>query len=628
MKITTASKHQTFDFAVSELCRLLCLMDKNIPASFSISLELLAAANDEIDTYSIDINENGGTLSGSNPRSVLYAVYRYAEALGVRWVRHGADGEYIPEGVKVAEKCVKTTSTAKNKYRGMCIEGAPSIENMLDNIDWCAKMGFNLYCIQWMIPYTFFDNWYSHKYNPLLPAKTLTDEEVIEFQRRMAAELKKRDILYMGVGHGWTAEAIGLPAKKGPIKYFGEVTEEQKELIALIDGKKSFYRDTPLRTELCYSNPKTRKKVVDCVVEYALEHPELDVLSFVLSDGFMNHCECENCKDTRPSDYYVMMMNDIDEQFTKHNLKTKICPALYHEILWAPEKTVLKNPSRFLLQFAPVTRSYETSYKYFDEKNLPENPPYIRNHFDFPYSIDGNIALLNTWNEKMSFKEFDFFTFEYYYWMFDHYKDYGEYNLTRIIYEDIQNLSKLGMKGMVTCQSQRTFMPTGFGLYTMAKTLWDDTVKFEDLADEYFRSAFGEKLAPVAREYIEGISSVRFDEENVKKYSTAKKYAEEFLAKVKQVPYDDLCTCHGASLNYLKFHAELMIRRMNGEIALLEKGLEGARGEWDEVLSYVRENELRVQSVFDVWHFCYDQLRSPYPHNGFDINTYHGLYKR
>ncbi len=52
--------------------------------------------------------------------------------------------------------------------------------------------------------------------------------------------------------------------------------------------------------------------MTDAVVAYAQQHPEVDLLHFWLADGANNQCECEQCAPTRPSDFYIMMLNDID----------------------------------------------------------------------------------------------------------------------------------------------------------------------------------------------------------------------------------------------------------------------------------------------------------------------------
>lgn len=48
------------------------------------------------DVVHIDTTEDGGILAGSNPRSVLFAVYRFLKCNGCRFLFPGTDGEYIP----------------------------------------------------------------------------------------------------------------------------------------------------------------------------------------------------------------------------------------------------------------------------------------------------------------------------------------------------------------------------------------------------------------------------------------------------------------------------------------------------------------------------------------------------
>ena len=56
------------------------------------------------DVIHIDTTAEGGILAGSNPRSILFAVYRFLRENGCRWLYPGVDGDYVPmkpvEGVQ------------------------------------------------------------------------------------------------------------------------------------------------------------------------------------------------------------------------------------------------------------------------------------------------------------------------------------------------------------------------------------------------------------------------------------------------------------------------------------------------------------------------------------------------
>ena len=45
------------------------------------------------DILHIDTDEEGGVIAGSNPRSILLAVYRFLTINGCRWLFPGIDGE-------------------------------------------------------------------------------------------------------------------------------------------------------------------------------------------------------------------------------------------------------------------------------------------------------------------------------------------------------------------------------------------------------------------------------------------------------------------------------------------------------------------------------------------------------
>ena len=595
--VQTTLTNETVLFAKEELEKYLLLLDNNIPANFQITLQYLDETDEENDTVSVDVGENGGVLAGSNPRSVLFAVYQYLEALGICWVRHGKDGEYIPDNVTVSERTIQFKRTAKHKVRGMCIEGAVSIENMLDNIDWVAKVGFNTYWLQFMTPYNFFNRWYNHVMNPTKEGRTITIEEAREFREKMVREIKKRGISYYAVGHGWTCIPFGLPGEGGWTEVTEGPSEEIKPYLALRDGKREFVNNIPMNTELCYSNPEARAKVAMCLADYAEQHPEVDVIVISLSDGVYNHCECENCRKKIPSDFLVILLNEIDEELTKRGISTKLAVALYRDFLWAPETETLKNRDRFILKFSPITRPYNVSYA--DIETLPEIPKFVRNKMEGPTTLEGNTAHLVSWLKQCPGQAI---SFEYYYWWGEHYRDFGSFNLAKVVYKDIQTLESLGLNGLISCQSQRAFMPSGLGSYVMAKTLWDDTVPFESMAEVYFKGAFGE-LEGIFKAYLENLSKIAKEADEKLRFTQLKTVSEEMLETIKDIRSNlkkPLPYCHEKSVDYIEFHCEHMIINAIAELAMLEKGLEGSIEEWKTLIKFLQENEDRFQSVLDI----------------------------
>ena len=105
-----------------------------------------AALDDEI---LIRVGPDGGTIAGSNERSVLLAAYRYLTELGCRWVRPGKTGEYLPR-LGPGLPAVEVRERASYRHRGVCIEGATSPEHALGMVDWCAKRRMNTVFLQFI----------------------------------------------------------------------------------------------------------------------------------------------------------------------------------------------------------------------------------------------------------------------------------------------------------------------------------------------------------------------------------------------------------------------------------------------------------------------------------------------
>ena len=85
------------------------------------------------DVIHIDTTAEGGILAGSNPRSVLFAVYRFLRENGCRWLYPGIDGELIPTQDIVG---VQYHKAADHRIRGFCDEGCVTQQNMLECKSW------------------------------------------------------------------------------------------------------------------------------------------------------------------------------------------------------------------------------------------------------------------------------------------------------------------------------------------------------------------------------------------------------------------------------------------------------------------------------------------------------------
>lgn len=616
LNIITTSNEQVFLHAKAELERCLKLIDdsttfgeggKNI--TLSIKNE-----NRENDIVDISIVNGEGEICGSNPGAVLIATYRFLRELGCIWTCPGEGGEHIPKK-QLNEKVltVNIKETPSYKHRGVCIEGSVSEENVVEMLDFIPRVGMNSYFFQFFRPSVFFKRWYSHHWSAYYKEKDkkeLTAEEVDAILDRLIKETAKRGIRHHAIGHGWTCVPFGIEGE-GWHQVPNEVLPEgYLELTALFDGKRQTFKGVPLNTNLCYSNPTVMELMSNAVVEYAKAHPTLDVLHLWLADGENNNCECENCKDTIPSDYYVELLNLVDEKLTKEGLDTRVVFLIYVDLLWAPKKNVLKNPDRFIIMFAPIKRTYsKTIVQSLEESKKVTTTPYVRNKLTFPTSVAENLAYLDDWRKMFKGEGFIFD----YHLMWDHQKDLGYMQIAKTLFEDMVGLDKIGLDGMISCQVSRTSFPTGLPLYAMAKGLWDKTLSFDDVADEYFTAEFNDKAKEV-REYLTTVSDL-FDpvyirgekpaisEENYKKFMAVPAFVSEFKLNHPEMRIDS----DNMAWKTLAIHADVII-------ALSLTFAQRARGDdrnlsYSAVSSMVGHAEEYIQPRLDAWNYtlnlCY-----------------------
>lgn len=451
------------------------------------------------DAIRIDVENDEGVIFGSNPRSVLIGVYRFLKELGFAFTRPGIHGERTPMALK-KEYRVEVIEQAAHRHRGICIEGADTYQNIADMIDFIPKAGMNEYYIQFWVPSTFFERWYFHKVNPYLEEEKLTRSDVEGFVASFEDEIVKRGICYHKTGHGWTCEPFGIEGTTWDDDRVYNITDEARSYLAEVGGKRELWGNVPLNTNLCYSNPVVREKIANAICEYSENNPRIDVIHFWLADGDNNHCECENCRKKRPSDWYVQMLNEVDAKLTQAGLSTRIVFLIYVDLLWEPMENKLNNPDRFILMFAPITRSYGVNYGDSGEFT-GELAPYVRNQLKMPQDLAENMARLKKWQEQ--FKG-DSFVYDYHF-QWAHAVDPGYEKAARNMYEDMTYLHNMGLDGNLGCQVDRSFFPSAAGINAQAKALWDPSKTFDEVEDQYYEEVYG-KDGKKVREYLALVS--------------------------------------------------------------------------------------------------------------------------
>lgn len=567
------------------------------------------------DAILIDVKGKTGVITGVNARSVLIGVYRYLTELGYSFVRPGKNGEKVPKALNPID--VNINEAADHRYRIVCIEGSVTYECIADMIDWLPKVGMNGYYTQFFTPMIFFQRWYAHKgyefVNPYLKGEPLTVDDVNGMVRMLEREIEKRGVVYRKVGHGWTCDPFGMTSLGWDPVAPESIPKGVEKYFAQINGKREMattgnYAYVPMIVQLCYGNPEVRERIISSFVDFCKNNPHIDCVAFSVADGSNAHCECELCRDTRPADFIVMMLNEIDRRLTELGIKTKIDFGIYVDTLWPPLENKIINEDRFSMEFCPISRTYTDA---FPTKSKGEIGPFERNKLKFPSSVEELLTYYHEWRKL--FKG-DSIVFDYYY-MWDCYMDLGGTDRSRVIMQDIKNYRDLDINGLISCQGQRVFCPTSLGMNVMARTLWNRESDFDAVRDEVLSAEFGEDFALV-RDYLQDLSTYSLPEvtrlekpfvpENIESYQKGIERVKNFMPIIDEHIAKSQ-GCEMVSWKYLKFHGELAMMLMSAFIEIC-KGADPV-SLWTPIEDFVNRCEMDTKEYFDVFEFKFTYMR-------------------
>lgn len=630
INIIFKNNDSTLNFAAKELKSYLSLLDidlsftENNPAdTFTLRLEAASSLSrycmPEVsipeldDQFFIDVTSDGGLIAGTNSRSVLLGVYSYLAAIGFRFLYPDKKRDYIPQIHSLKELFASYGKTALHRHRGVCIEGANSLQNILDFIEWMPKLGYNSFFVQFRIPYTFLARWYEHEKNPYIRKEDFNEDIATAYNDIIDREIHKRSLLHHRVGHGWTCETIGYPSL-GWTESGTAPAGDIRPYLAEINGKRDFFNGVPINTNLCYSNPDVIETFTNEVIDYAKKNPDIDYLHIWIADEFNNICECDQCQKTTPSDQYINLLNIIDGKMTQAGIKTRLVFLLYQELLWAPQKERLHNPDRFTLMFAPISRTFENSYSINTETRKP--PEYCRNQIELPLDLEENLSFLREWQQIFSG---DSFVYDYPLGR-AHYGDLGYTSIAKVISSDIKQLDSLNMNGYISCQELRAGLPNSLPNYVMGLTLYDSAIPFNELQADYFMHAYGEDYL-TALNYLDKISALnspdyfngKGERENPEQHNRYKNCAElirNFRPTIREIADRYTKAAAASSPNagiheffwkLLDYHADYSLRLTEALSALSASKKEEADELWKTFHAFICSNEETCQAPLDVY---------------------------
>ena len=642
MKIILKSRNETVEYAAEELKKYIVAMSRGainpeitehgtpdegitLGTLYELSLDVSDLDDPFVeDIVDVSVKNGVGYIAGSNSRSVLFGIYKYCYSLGCRYLRPGPDGDFIPKADVTAHEFVYRKK-ADSPVRCEIIEGCVSYEHCRDTVYYLPKIGMNAYMIEGYVPYTYLHKWYGHIGNTRLRRRgQVTDYEMLDdYMHLLMRDIKRAGLQLHTLGHAWMFAKFGM-LNSGRTDGEQRLVPEAQQYIAMVGGERKLYHGSQFYTNYCYSNPDGRRILVDTVLDYAKKNTHVDYVHLWLADSVNNWCECENCRKHEPSDWYIMLLNEIDDALTEAGLNTRIVMIMYVETVRPPKVLRLKNPKRFIMTVA-IGSHYENGYtKQPTDEPLP---PFELNNFK-SFSAPLQFRCHDEWKALNGGMRSAIFEYRFY---MDHYADLGYMQIARETHRDMKSLEVMDYQGCMTDKTHRNYMPTALPVIMMGETLFDHSLDYEKVTSEYFEGAFG-KDGEKVREYLEKLSSLlspsefrvdaELDEDNLGVGNTvtrkrswknntavAEKAAEipalidSFTKTIEDnIAYADTNAVLDSWV-YLGYHAEIVRRYSVMLLRGAEGSIEGAQEAYYELEKYVSDNELSFHRVFDGFLF-------------------------
>jgi hypothetical protein len=572
-----------------------------------LGLGALPRPHDLDDSLAIIPTQGRLYLTGANPRSVLFAVYRLLEELGCVFLRPGPAGEVIPRLKTLRWPEAPIREAASYRHRGICIEGFPRLEHCLALLDWMAKKKMNTWHLEFPYAGVYWERGYrqSQEMDAAVRAAPVSTADSLTIDDRTIAKAKELGMVIHRAGHGWTAATLGYAGIDWNAPPDHALDPAKRAWVAEVNGKREFWRNEPTNTELCYSNPAAREAFIHTVMSYAGAHPEVDVLHVWLSDATNNHCECKACATQSVSDWYLLLINGLAGHVKAAGLPMRIVFLSYFDTLWPPEHQPIGD-EHLIFMYAPIRRCYRHA---LGDSRCGGGAGAARpslNHVVLPNRNRATAEIARLWKAA---GPADSFIFEYYRWAPTWFDAMGM-DVGDTAADDMKDLKALGLNGAISNDCIRAFYPLPVLPNAMADGLWNRRFDKEGHRHRHMEAAFGGHAGLVGRYVLALIEAFRrghpdyhfslseglpppTEEGCAEAVAAADPAHEDFTARAEQEP-DPVIKL---SLELVALHAEQVAR-----LARIYQA--GHRGDTKRLRALRTEHERRLPEVlrrFDRW---------------------------
>lgn len=248
--------------------------------------------------YRVEAADGELRFVGATAVDVLYAVYDFAECwLGLSFFEPGVDRFSPPAARHWPAGVIVGPAQPVLENRGFIQEFPPNDQSFV-LADWMARNRMN-YLLTWMKHYD-------------------------QFSDALKAYFRDRGIRIEAGHHNFD---YYLPMSR----YYAE----HPDYFAVIDGQRvrpeAGDHALLLSKQICATHPQVRQVLAERMAEYAVLHPEVDILSLVPNDGF-GWCECDCCSafydKTRRGDWFSVSAHVYPAQKLYHDLVQDVAARL------------------------------------------------------------------------------------------------------------------------------------------------------------------------------------------------------------------------------------------------------------------------------------------------------------